>query len=162
MSACAIETIDEFEAPHTELPGSATDQPPRAESEPARRPRRSALWILAVPLAAASLAAGYFLTGAAAAPVRIEPLPFGFQAQQQRNYVALRWDGNARAVREARRAILTIQDGPESEDVELDLGALRRGALWYQPVFGNVAFRLALAGASHRTVSERAQLKLGL
>jgi hypothetical protein len=101
-----------------------------------------------------------YLTGIAAAPARIEPLPFGFRAEQRQDRVALAWDPAAQAVREATRATLSIQDGPETEDVELNLAVLPLGGLSYSPLFQSVSFRLKLAGPSHRTVSEQARVTL--
>jgi hypothetical protein len=158
MTVCEPEMIDEAQTPLGEESEADTETPPQAA--PARRPRRRYFWLLAALLAAISLAAGFFLTGIVARPTRIEPLPFGFQAQQRQDHLLLTWDSTAPAVRDATEAKLTIQDGPETEEVELNLAALRSGGLQYYPVFGNVSFRLSLAGPSHRTVSEQADLSL--
>ncbi|HEY1204008.1 MAG: hypothetical protein ABSH46_15075 [Bryobacteraceae bacterium] len=158
MTACELETIDEAATPSGDELEIDTETPPA--SAPAQRPRRRYLWVLAALLAAACLAAGFFLTGVVATPTRIEPLPFGFQAEQRQDHLLLTWNPAAPAVRGATRATLTIQDGPETEDVELNLAALHSGGLRYYPVFGNVSFRLSLANPSHRTVSEQARLSL--
>jgi len=156
MTVCELETIDAAETGnemeiYTEAPDATVSR---------RRPRRRYLWVVAALLAATSLAAGFFLVGILATPTRIEPLPFGFQAQQRQDHLLLTWDPIAPAVRDATRAVLTIQDGPETEEVELNLAALRSGGLQYYPVFGNVSFHLSLGSSSHRTVSEQARLSL--
>ena len=158
MSACELEMIDEAETPSGDELEIDTETPPA--TAPAQRPRRRYGWVLAALLAAACVAAGFFLTGVVAAPTRIEPLPFGFQAEQRQDHVVLTWNATAPAVRDATRATLTIEDGPETEEVELNLEALRLGSLRYYPVFGEVGFRLSLANPSHRTVSEQARLSL--
>ncbi len=157
MTACEPETTNEVAALFSK-DLEIEEEPP--ETAPAQRPRRRYLWVLAALLAAACLAAGFFLTGIVAGPSRVEPLPFGFHAEQRVDHVVLAWNPAAPAVREATRATLTIQDGPETEEVELNLAAVHSGGLRYYPVFGNVAFRLSLTTPSRRSVSEEARLSL--
>jgi hypothetical protein len=129
-------------------------------TQPAEAPAQSHRgrygWGLVALAALVCLAAGFIHRGVAGRPIRIEPLPFGFQAQQRQDHLLLTWDPAARAVRNATRATLSIQDGPQSEDVELSLATLRRGGLRYYPLFQNIAFRLTLAGFPRQTVSEQA------
>jgi hypothetical protein len=158
MSVCEPETIDEAVTSSREKPEAVGKTAPAAA--PARRSPRRYRWPLFGLLAVACAAGGVFLAGIAAAPTRIEPLPFGFQATQQGDHLLLTWDPAAAAVRGATRATLTIQDGPEKEDVELNLAVLPLGRLAYQPVFQNVGFRLRLANPAHRAVSEWAQIAL--
>jgi len=123
-------------------------------------PRYRYRWALAVLLTAVCLAAGFFLSGVVAAPARIDPLPFEFEAMQYQDHMILTWNPSARAIRDATKATLAIQDGPESENVELNLAVLRLGGLAYYPVFQNVSFRLSLANPSRRTASEQVRLSL--
>lgn len=156
MSVCELESIDETVARSRKEPEvgvqAARPDPPSG--------RRRFRWTLIAALAIAGLAAGLYLTGIAAAPARIEPLPFGFRAEQRQDRVAIAWDPAAKAVREATRATLSIQDGPETEDVELNLAVLPLGGLSYSPLFQSVSFRMKLAGPSHRTVTEQARVTL--
>jgi len=156
--------VCEAETTYAEIITSSQNNPQAAkESAPAPaapRPNHRYLWTLAAVLAAACIVAGFLVTHAATARTRIEPMAFGFQAAQRQDRLALTWNPAARAVREATGATLTIQDGPETEDVELRTSALRAGGVLYYPVFQNVTFRLKLANAAHRTVTEQAQLTL--
>jgi len=158
MAVCELETIDVAEIPRGDQLGIDMEVSPVAA--PGRRFGNRYLWALAAPLAAVCLAAGFLATGVVATPTRIDPLPFRFQAEQRRDHLVLTWDASAPAIRDATRASLTIEDGPETEEVELNLAALRSGGLQYYPVFGNVGFRLSLANPSRRTVSEQAHLSL--
>ncbi len=156
MSVCELESIDEAVARSRKQPEVGVEIP-RPDPPAGRRGFR---WTLIAALAIAGLTAGLYLTGLMAAPTRIEPLPFGFRAEQRQDRVALTWDPAAKAVREATRATLSIQDGPETEDVALNLAVLPLGGLSYSPLFQSVSFRMKLAGPSHRTVSEQARVTL--
>jgi hypothetical protein len=159
MPICELETIEDDATPLCEEMEVAIETPPPEAPGPHHR-RRPWRWVFAAFFAIVCLAAGLFLNSVAAAPTRIEPLPFGFQAGQRQDRVALTWNPTARAVRDATRATLTIQDGPETEDVELNPAVLRLGGLSYNPVFQDLSFRLSLAGSSRRTVSEQVHVSL--
>jgi hypothetical protein len=123
---------------------------------PARSQRRRYGWGIAALAALVCLAAGFIHRGVTRPPIRIEPLPFAFHAQQRQDYLLLTWNPAARAVRNATRATLSIQDGMQNEDVEVSLATLRRGGIRYYPVFQDVNFRLTLANSPRVTVSEQA------
>lgn len=123
------------------------------DAAPKRHARRFP-WMLAGMAVLVCLAAGFIHHGVAPKPIRIEPLPFGFRAQHRQDYVLLTWNPAAKAVRNATRATLSIQDGPQSEDAELSLETLHRGGVRYYPVFEDVSFRLTLANPPRQTVSE--------
>jgi hypothetical protein len=160
MPICEPESIEEEDR------SFSLQEPESAIARPAARPhRRRSPWVFAILLAvgcvAVVLAAGVVFYGSAgAAPTRIEPLTFGFQAAAREDHLLLTWNPAAKAVRDATGATLTIHDGPESEDVQLDADALRRGGLDYFPVFENVEFRLAVTDAPRGSVSEQAHASL--
>jgi hypothetical protein len=160
MPSCEPERIEETLPASHEMPGVATEVPAAA---PKRRHRRRYLWVLAGLLAAVCLAAGARILvhpGAAAAPIRLEPLPFEFQVAQRGDHLLLTWNRAAKAVQIATGATLSIHDGPESEDVKLGLDTLRRGGVRYYPVFEDVSFRLTLTHAEGGSVSEQAHTNL--
>jgi hypothetical protein len=164
MPICEPESIEEEDRTlPIQEPESAIVRPPAAAA--ARPRRRRSPWAFAALLAVACvvvvLAAGVVFYGsAAAAPTRIEPLTFAFQVAPREDHLLLTWNPESKAVRDATGATLTIHDGPESEDVQLDTDALRRGGLDYFPVFENVDFRLAVTDAPSGSVSEQAHASL--
>lgn len=154
MPVCERESIEETQAPcREEFEAGMETEPANA---PARSPGGRYRWGVAVLAALVCLAAGFIHRGVARGPIRIEPLPFGFQAQQRQDHLLLTWNPAAPAVRNATRATLSIQDGRQNEDVELSLATLRRGGVRYYPLFQDVGFRLTLAGFPRQTVSEQA------
>jgi hypothetical protein len=160
MPICEPESTEEDLPAPDEIREVAMEIPVAA---PARRHRRRYRWVPAALLTMACVAAGALVLvhgGAAPARIRFEPLPFEFQVAQQQDHLLLTWNNSAKAVRIATGATLSIQDGPESEDVELSLDTVRRGAIRYYPVFEDVGFRLTLTHASGGNVSEQAHAGL--
>ena len=160
MTICQPESIEDLPDSHEER-GSAMEV--AAVDAPAPRRRGRHRWVPAALLAVACLAAGigvHIHGGAAPTTIRLEPLPFEFQAAQRRDHLLLTWNRGAKAVQIATGATLSIHDGPESEDVVLSLDTVRRGGIRYYPIFEDVSFRLTLTHASGGSVSERAHTSL--
>jgi hypothetical protein len=165
MPICEPESIDEGLPPSLEERLVAMEAPPAAA--PARHRRRRYLWVLFAALVTVVCAVGWLAVGilvhdgsAAVAPTRLEPLTFEFQAVQRQDHLLLTWNRAAKSVRDATAATLTIHDGPESEDVALDLDTLRRGGADYYPVFEDVSFGLTLTHTPGGSVSEQAHASL--
>ncbi len=151
MSVCELEIPDKVEAPFRDMQGVAIEAPP------AVRPPRRRGWVVALLIAA--LAAAIFL-------ILFRPIPmstaksinsdsFDFSVKQVQDHLLLTWNPSAPAVRDATRATLVIHDGPETEDVGLNLAVLPRGGLRYAPVFRNIGFRLILENGSRAHSSEQ-------
>lgn len=105
---------------------------------------------LALSVVAVVVVLCFWLRGAESAhvqPRRITPQLLQFRAQSDGDAVALTWTPV-----EAERAILTIRDGGQEENVPLDAAWLRSGHARYQPISSAVGFRLTVSG--DRTVSE--------
>ncbi len=153
MPVCERESTEESPAPSYEE--SQPSPVVRPANTPAPRPRRY-FWGLAALAMLVCLAAGFIHRGNQGAPIRIQAMPFRFQAHQRQDFVLLTWNPNATAVRRATKATLSIQDGKHTEEVDLSIDTLRIGGVRYYPIFQDVAFRLTLADSSRQTVSELA------
>jgi hypothetical protein len=159
MPICEPESIDESLHPSQE------ERELAMEAAPAKRPRSHA-WMIAALLAIACLVAllGAVILApngsATVAPARLQPMTLDFQAVQNQDHLFLGWNRAAKAVRDGTGATLSIHDGPESEDVALDLDTLRRGGVDYYPIFEDVSFRLTLTFAPGGSVSEQAHATL--
>jgi len=67
----------------------------------------------------------------------------------------LSWNREADAIRGASKAVLSISDGPQHQDVELDLAQLQKGSIAYTPASTDVIFQLEVTGKSQaKTASE--------
>jgi protein TonB len=56
--------------------------------------------------------------------------------------ILLTWNRDSDAIRNASKAVLSITDGAQHEDVQLDLNQLRTGSIVYPPVSGDVTFTM--------------------
>ena len=61
----------------------------------------------------------------------------------------LSWNRNSTLIATANRATLSITDGDHKEDVDLDLGQLRTGNIFYSPMTNDVSFALEVADTKH-------------
>jgi protein TonB len=69
--------------------------------------------------------------------------------------IVLTWNRDAAAIKQASKAVLSIVDGAQNENVDMDLAQLRNGSIVYSPVTSDVVFRMEVSGADQlKTVSE--------
>ena len=69
--------------------------------------------------------------------------------------ILLTWNRDSDAIRNASKAVLSITDGAQHEDVQLDLNQLRTGSIVYPPVSGDVTFKMEVQSTNGgKTVSE--------
>ncbi len=69
--------------------------------------------------------------------------------------ILLTWNRDSDAIRNASKAVLSITDGAQHEDVQLDLSQLRTGSIVYPPVSADVTFKMEVQNANGgKTVSE--------
>ena len=60
--------------------------------------------------------------------------------------IVLTWNRDSDAIKAASRAVLSISDGAQHENVEMDLAQLRNGSIVYSPVTSDVVFRMEVSG----------------
>jgi hypothetical protein len=77
----------------------------------------------------------------------------GFTARFEGNELLLSWDWEAVPIKTADRAVLSITDGSQREDVELDPVVLRTKRLLYSPLTNDVSFRLQVANFKRKTTA---------
>jgi hypothetical protein len=65
----------------------------------------------------------------------------------------LSWNWEAEPIKTADQAILSITDGGQKEDIELDPVVLRTKRLVYSPVTNDVSFRLQVANFQHNSTA---------
>lgn len=81
--------------------------------------------------------------------------PLALRAERSGSELLLTWNNDSSAIRNATRAVLSISDGEQHENVEMDLSQLRNGRIEYLPVTGDVVFRMEVSGKDNaKTVSE--------
>lgn len=71
----------------------------------------------------------------------------------------LSWNRDSDAVKNATRGTLSITDGDQHENVNLDMGQLKNGSIVYSPTGSDVSFQLSTIGAnSGQTSSESVRI----
>jgi TonB family protein len=71
----------------------------------------------------------------------------------------LTWNRESSAIKSATRAVLSISDGAQHENVDMDLALLRSGSIEYSPSTSDVVFRMEVTGADQtKTMSESVRI----
>jgi protein TonB len=67
----------------------------------------------------------------------------------------LTWNRDADAIKTATKATLSISDGNQHENVEMDLAQLRNGSIVYSPSSADISFKMEVSGQDNtKTASE--------
>ncbi len=81
--------------------------------------------------------------------------PLALRVERTGSELLLTWNNDSSAIRNASRAVLSIVDGEQHENVDMDLAQLRNGRIEYLPVTGDVVFRMEVSGKDNaKTASE--------
>ncbi len=78
----------------------------------------------------------------APAPAAAESSGLALRAERSGGQWLLTWNRESDVVKTATKATLSINDGEQRENVDLDLAQLRNGSIVYSPLTGDVSFRL--------------------
>ena len=103
------------------------------------------LWALFGGLGMLALAGGtfyYLKSGAPASSTASLNAGFQLKAERSNGQIRVSWNRDAKAIRSAHNAVLSISDGSKTEDVPLDPTQLLAGSIMYSPLSTDVAFRL--------------------
>jgi TonB family protein len=69
--------------------------------------------------------------------------------------ILLTWNRDSDVIRTATHAVLSISDGDQHENVEMDLAQLRNGSISYSPASSDVVFKMEVTGkGEEKTASE--------
>jgi protein TonB len=69
--------------------------------------------------------------------------------------ILLTWNRDSATIRNATHAVLSIADGDQHENVEMDLAQLRNGSISYSPASSDVVFKMEVTGRDNeKTASE--------
>lgn len=155
-----------------EPPPAPAPEPPKAEPAPAvhvepepvpvKRGSSKLLWVVIGAAASVLLCVGFiFSSGVLHRGPRVVPgvnqdtSPLALRVDRNGGDIILTWNRDSDAIKKASRAVLEISDGPQHENVAMDLAQLRNGSIVYTPVTGDVVFRMEVSGADEaKTLSE--------
>jgi periplasmic protein TonB len=80
-------------------------------------------------------------------------IPLTLRIERTASDILLTWNRDSDAIRNARRAVLTIYDGERQENFDMDLAQLRNGSIVYSPVTADVSFNMELTGADQAKIA---------
>jgi protein TonB len=135
-----------------------------AEAEREAAPKKSGkmLWILVGTAASLALAGGFVFTSgvlhrgnpAATLPGQ-DTSALALRVERNGGDIVLTWNRDSAAIKVATKAMLSISDGPQQENVAMDMAQLRNGSIVYSPVTSDVVFKMEVTGADQlKTTSE--------
>jgi protein TonB len=91
----------------------------------------------------------------APAPPQADSSPLQLRVERTNGELLLTWNRDSDAVKSATKAVLTINDGAQHENVEMDLAQLRNGSIVYPPQTADVSFQMEVTGKdASKTTSE--------
>jgi TonB family protein len=148
LASRAPDPIPEF-VPEPEAP-----QPPALASLLARIPRGKPL-ILAVAAAFLACSGALFLYPGVFRHAARPPAALTLRIERTATDLLLTWNRDSDAVRNAKKAVLSISDGDRQENLELNLSDLRNGSIVYSPLSTDVSFHMEVTGPDQsKTASE--------
>jgi len=129
--------------------------------EPAAKSSKSLKLVLAA-LAASVLFVALFvypglLRQSSKAPVatQVDGSPLQLRVERTNGDLLLTWNKETDAIRKATKAMLTINDGEQHENIEMDLAQLRIGSIMYSPQTADISFKMEVLGKdASKTTSE--------
>jgi periplasmic protein TonB len=152
------QTAKGVEPPKPVEPAKAQPEP-ESEPEPVKAGSSKLLWIAMGAILSVVLCVGFVLSSGMLH--RNPTVPTSAQDTSQlalkvdRNGadVVLTWNRDSDAIRKAGRAVLSINDGSQHENVEMDLAQLRNGSIVYTPVTGDVVFKMEVSAAGQAPIA---------
>jgi len=97
---------------------------------------------------------GVFHRGSQSGPLsRQDSSPLALRVERTGGELLLNWNRDSDVIRNASHAVLSIADGPQHENVEMDLAQLRNGSIVYSPVTADVVFRMEVSGKDNAKIT---------
>jgi protein TonB len=143
-------------APPVETAAAAEVAPIETPAETGgKRPRGVLLWAAIAAALAACSGALFVYPGLMRRHAPPPPAALTLRIEHTATDLLLTWNRDSEAVRNAKKAVLSITDGERQENLDLNLADLRNGSIVYSPLSGDVSFRMEVTGADQsKTASE--------
>jgi len=142
----------------------AAAKPAPAEPEPEKARGGTLLWVLVGSALALILLVGYLLIPKHHVPKVAVTSPqdssaLALRVQRTGGELLVTWNRDSDVIRTATHAVLSIGDGDQHENVELDVAALRTSSFVYTPGSADVVFKMEVSGQGQtKTTSESVRI----
>jgi protein TonB len=92
-------------------------------------------------------------------PAQQDSSPLALHVEPSEGELVLTWNRGSNAIKNATHAVLSISDGAQHENVDMDLALLRSGSIEYSPSTSDVVFRMEVTGPDQtKTTSESVRI----
>jgi protein TonB len=126
-----------------------------APAGPFARVPRGKLLKLAIAAALVACSGALFLHSGLFRRAPRPPAALTLRIERTATDLLLTWNRDSDAVRNAKKAVLSISDGDRQENLDLNLSDLRNGSIVYSPLSTDVSFRMEVTGPDQsKTASE--------
>lgn len=144
--------------PEPPKPVESIPEPETVEADapaPAARGSRGKLLWVAVAAALVACSGALFVYPGLFRHAPRPPAALSLRIERTATDLLLTWNRDSDAVRNARKAVLSISDGDRQENLDLNLSDLRNGSIVYSPLSSDVSFRMEVTGPDQsKTASE--------
>jgi protein TonB len=83
----------------------------------------------------------------------VDTSPLQLRVERTAGELLLTWNRDSDAIRNASKAVLSISDGDQHENVEMDLAQLRNGSIVYSPSGADISFKMEVTGKSQSKIA---------
>lgn len=98
---------------------------------------------------------GVFRKGGTSGLTRQDSSALALHVERNAGELILTWNRDSEVIRNASRAVLSITDGQQHEDAQMDLAQLKMGSIQYSPATADVVFSMEVWGKDQsKTTSE--------
>ena len=87
------------------------------------------------------------------APVHQDSSQLQLRVERAAGELLLSWNRDADAIRNASKAVLSITDGDQHENVQMDLAQLANGSIVYSPSGTDISFKMEVVDKSQKTTA---------
>ena len=93
------------------------------------------------------------------APVKQDSSQLQLRVERAAGELLLTWNRDSDAIRNASKGVLSITDGDQHENVEMDLAQLNNGSIVYSPSGTDISFKMEVVDKSQKkTASESVRM----
>ena len=88
------------------------------------------------------------------APARGDDNQLQLKVERANGELLLTWNPDAEVIKSASKAVLSINDGDQKENVDMDLAQLAQGKIVYSPTGSDIRFEMKVTDKAGKTTSE--------
>jgi protein TonB len=149
----AAEAAVQTPLPTEPIPAPAFAAPSGFADAPEPR-RGKMLWLWGAVAAIVLACSGALFVYPGLLRKQVRPMtPLTLHIERTASDILLTWNRDSDAIKNAKRAVLSIYDGDRQENFDMDLAQLHNGSIVYAPLTQDVSFKMELTGADQNKLA---------